>query len=631
MLDRGDRRAGNLRRVVPTAEPDGFPGEGKPLEIGGLRRREGTSLKLEAPARRRRKPRQIGRFDGAEIPLGRHVQPNRSDHRLGPQFRKPFGSQSLVHVVDAMFGGVVGKVVEEMADVVEQRRHDECRPGTLAFGKEARLGGVLPLGHRFAAVQGFAALGEQGADRVETGFVIHGESSPGALIESARGTLANAPLQCRPTEGGRQSVSDRRWIDHRRASEAVAMGAAFVVYFSVYGFRKPFTAARFADVGALGLGYKEIVVLAQVSGYTISKFLGIRVIAEMRPERRAGALVALVALAEAGLVLLGVLPRPWAAVGPFLNGLCLGMTFGLVFGFLEGRRSTEALAAGLCTSFIVADGVMKTVGAWILEHGISEDWMPAAAGALFTIPFALATAVLARTPAPAPEDEAARSARASLGAAERRDLYRDWALGLNLVVAVYVMVTVLRSVRADFAPQLWAGLGVDVAPRLYTLSELWVALVVTVVNGLAVFFVGNRRAFLASLGVCLAGAVLLAAALLGRAGGVFGPLVFMVLVGTATYLPLVAIHTTVFERFLAATGARGNAGYLLYVADSAGYLGYVAVLCLRLVGPEGAGSLRFFTGLCWAVAAGVAACSGFAWLHFASRLSTTDAVAKGRR
>ena len=194
-------------------------------------------------------------------------------------------------------------------------------------------------------------------------------------------------------------------------------------------------------------------------------------------------------------------------------------------------------------------------------------------------------------------------------------------MGLNLVVAVYVTVTVLRSVRADFAPQLWAGLGVDVAPRLYTVSELWVALAVTVVNGLAVFVAGNRRAFLASLGVCLSGAVLLATALLGRSGGLLEPLAFMVLVGTATYLPLVAIHTTVFERFLAATGARGNAGFLLYVADAVGYLGYVVVLCLRLVGVDGAGNLRFFTWLCWASALVVAACSIGAWVHFACRIA----------
>ena len=66
-----------------------------------------------------------------------------------------------------------------------------------------------------------------------------------------------------------------------------------------------------------------------------------------------------------------------------LNGLPLGMVFGLVLGFLEGRRHTEALTAGLCASFIVADGVDKSVGAYLLEAGVSEYWMPFAAGLLF--------------------------------------------------------------------------------------------------------------------------------------------------------------------------------------------------------------------------------------------------------
>jgi Family of unknown function (DUF5690) len=36
------------------------------------------------------------------------------------------------------------------------------------------------------------------------------------------------------------------------------------------------------------------------------------------------------------------------------------MVFGLILGFLEGRRHTEALTAGLCASFILADGTSKS-------------------------------------------------------------------------------------------------------------------------------------------------------------------------------------------------------------------------------------------------------------------------------
>ncbi len=44
------------------------------------------------------------------------------------------------------------------------------------------------------------------------------------------------------------------------------------------------------------------------------------------------------------------------------------------------------------------------------------------------------------------------------------------------------------------------------------------------------------------------------------------------------YLPYAAVHTTIFERLIALTRERGNVGHLMYVADSVGYLGYLAVM-----------------------------------------------------
>ena len=38
------------------------------------------------------------------------------------------------------------------------------------------------------------------------------------------------------------------------------------------------------------------------------------------------------------------------------------------------------------------------------------------------------------------------------------------------------------------------------------------------------------------------------------------------------------MHTTIFERLIAMTRDRGNLGYLMYLADAFGYLGYVAVM-----------------------------------------------------
>lgn len=124
--------------------------------------------------------------------------------------------------------------------------------------------------------------------------------------------------------------------------------AAFGTYFCTYAFRKPFAAIAYPDKLLLGIDEKTLLVIAQVLGYMVAKFVGIRVIAEMPPSRRPVAILVLVTAAHAALGLLAIVPKPLHIACMFLNGLPLGMLFGLVLGFLEGRRQTEALAAGLC-------------------------------------------------------------------------------------------------------------------------------------------------------------------------------------------------------------------------------------------------------------------------------------------
>lgn len=179
--------------------------------------------------------------------------------------------------------------------------------------------------------------------------------------------------------------------------------AAFGTYACMYGFRKPFTAGAYLD-DATGVSYKVWLVTAQVLGYTVSKFIGIRVIAEMRPARRVWVLLGLVGAAELALLAFGLTPPPYNALCLFLNGLPLGMVFGLVLGFLEGRRMTEAFVADLCASFILADGVTKSVGAELLRRGVPEPWMPASAGLVFLLPLLGFVGMLRHIPGPTEAD-----------------------------------------------------------------------------------------------------------------------------------------------------------------------------------------------------------------------------------
>jgi hypothetical protein len=103
-----------------------------------------------------------------------------------------------------------------------------------------------------------------------------------------------------------------RWLTRASpglfATYAVVM--AFSTYFAMYSFRKPFAAAHFSDASFGALDLKSALIISQLVGYALSKFLGIKVNSEMRPAQRAWALVLLIAWAEVALLVFAIAP-PW--------------------------------------------------------------------------------------------------------------------------------------------------------------------------------------------------------------------------------------------------------------------------------------------------------------------------------
>ncbi len=142
------------------------------------------------------------------------------------------------------------------------------------------------------------------------------------------------------------TVNDRK--SHPFGGIIAGVIAAFITYFCMYAFRKPFTVGTYTGHQLWGLDYKIVLIIAQVLGYTLSKFAGIRIISQMPPGKRIAAILAFIGMAQCALVLFGLIPPPYNFFCLFLNGLPLGLIWGLVFSFVEGRRYTELLGAALC-------------------------------------------------------------------------------------------------------------------------------------------------------------------------------------------------------------------------------------------------------------------------------------------
>jgi len=356
---------------------------------------------------------------------------------------------------------------------------------------------------------------------------------------------------------------------------------AFGVYFAMYAFRKPFAAAAFDHLSVLGVDYKIVLVIAQVVGYALAKLIGVKVIAELPTNRRVIGILAQIALAEAALVLFGLIPAPWNAACLFVDGLALGMIWGMVFGFVEGRRQSELIAAILCASFILSSGVVKAVGASILLHGVSPFWMPAVTGALFVPMLLVCVAGLAVLPDPTPGDIAERVRRVPIDAAARGALLRRYAAGLAGLIVLYIMLTALRDFRDNFSAEIWQDAGLGGQPAIFAWTEVPTSCVVLAALAGLMVFRGNRAALTANFVLMALGLVIVGGATLAFTLHALGPIAWMLLLGMGLYLSYTPFNGILFDRLIASGGTPGNAGFFIYVADAFGYGGTVLLLCAR--------------------------------------------------
>ncbi|KAB4178066.1 hypothetical protein GAQ04_24180, partial [Bacteroides uniformis] len=215
-------------------------------------------------------------------------------------------------------------------------------------------------------------------------------------------------------------------IQSKRLADALfilwAGGAALLSYSLVYALRKPFTAAGFDGLDFFGMDYKTATSIVQISGYFISKLIGIKVISELKKENRLKFIILSVAVAELSLVLFGALPRPLNVFALFFNGLSLGCMWGVIFSFLEGRRVTDLLASLMGLSIAISSGTAKSVGLFVMEDlHISEFWMPAFIGAFAFPLLSLLGWLMTRMPQPTAADRALRSERVTLDGRARAD------------------------------------------------------------------------------------------------------------------------------------------------------------------------------------------------------------------
>jgi MFS family permease len=382
-----------------------------------------------------------------------------------------------------------------------------------------------------------------------------------------------------------------------------AITAAFCTYACMYAFRKPIATGEFADFAYWGIDLKTLLIVAQVIGYTVSKFIGIKVVSEMLRHRRAVTILGLVALAELALFFFWIVPAPWNIGFLFLNGLPLGIIWGLVFSYLEGRRNTELLGAGLSVSFIVSTGMVKSVGAYLMyEWGVSEFAMPFLTGAIFLLPLLFFTWLLDRLPPPTAEDERLRVRREPMDGPQRIAFFKRFGGGIVVLTLAYLFLTAFRDLRDNYSREILDAIGFADNAAIFVQTEIPIAIIVLGVMGSLMLIKDNKRALMANHVIIFTGLVMVGASTALFSAGWISPYFWMVLVGLGSYLGYVPFNCILFDRLIATFRTVANAGFLIYIADAFGYLSSVGVLLFKNFGYAEISWYSFFVGFCYATA-----------------------------
>ena len=371
--------------------------------------------------------------------------------------------------------------------------------------------------------------------------------------------------------------------------------AAFGAYTSMYAFRKAFAAGTYPGQQYLHVDYKVWLVIAQIVGYTLSKFYGIRFIAEVKGAKRGITILMLVGIAWLALLGFALVPAPYNIIFLFINGFPLGLIWGLVFGYLEGRRSTEFMAAVLSISLIFGSGFVKTIGQTLIHvYHISEYNMPFITGALFVVPLVVFVGMLEFMPPQTTRDKLARTERAPMNAQERKRFIIRFLPGIILTLIIYVLLTMMRDIRDNFEVEIWNSLGIK-DRTIYTKIDTRISIIVLVAMSLLILVRKNLPAFSIIHLLIISGCVLVGGSTIMFSMKMIGPVSWMTMAGLGLYLGYVPYNAIFFERMIATFHYKSNVGFVMYVADSMGYLGSVSILLIKELGRPAISWGAFFT------------------------------------
>jgi hypothetical protein len=164
---------------------------------------------------------------------------------------------------------------------------------------------------------------------------------------------------------------------------------------------------------------------------------------------------------------------------------------------------------------------------------------------------------------------------------DKRNVFRQYGIGLVGLVIVYAMLATLRDFRDNFSVEIWNEIDPHWNKTIFAKTETITGIVVLISVGLLSVIKSNRNGFIATNlmiigGLCISGLSTLLFHL-----NIFPPFWWMLLSGTGLFLAYIPFQVAMFERMIALFRIKAVAGFFVYICDAIGYMGSVILLLYK--------------------------------------------------
>jgi len=216
-----------------------------------------------------------------------------------------------------------------------------------------------------------------------------------------------------------------------------------------------------------------------------------------------------------------------------------------------------------------------------MQFLIAENWIPFYTGAIFIVPIVILVYLLEKIPNPTHEERVNKSIRVPLNKSDRKRFFVQFSFGLISFILIYMLLSLFRDVRDNFAAELWNELGYGNTAAIFTTTEIPIAIGVLILIASMIYIKNNKLAFFLAQIIIMVGFMICGLSTILFLQHFITGYIWIVLVGLGLYMGYIPFNSILFDRMIASYQLKANVGYFMYLVDAFGYVASAGVIILK--------------------------------------------------